>query len=166
MRSVFQLLTQRFDRRVCSREVEEELQFHIEMRARDYERAGLSPEDSLAKAHIRFGDFPKIKRQCIEIGLRSSLGIWVQKGLFTFAFLLGVLIRSLDHSVAVTRMGDVLIMIAVFGGLLMLGKRVRMRQFWGTQEPVRLGLRSPDSEPVAFDENGRTPFERVRADLS
>ena len=166
MRKVFQLVRRPFDRSVSQSEVEEELQFHIEMQARDFERAGLSREDSVAKAEMRFGDFPRIKRECVAIGLKSSFSVRLQKALFTTAFLLGVLIRSMDQSVSITRVGDVLIMIAVFGGLLMLGKTMRIRS-QQTFEPLGLGLRSaPRPEtPVAFDENGRTPFERVRADL-
>jgi hypothetical protein len=62
-------------------------------------------------------------------------------------------------------MGDLLIMIAIFGGLLLVGKRIRVEDFMPAPEPLRLGLRrSPDSIPRAFDEKGRTPFERVQAD--
>lgn len=166
MRKVFQLVRWPFDRSSSPSEVEEELQFHIEMQARDFERAGLSREDSVAQAEMRFGNFSRIKRECMAIGLKSSFSVRVQKCLFTAAFLLGVLIRSLDQSVSITRVGDVLIMIAVFGGLMMMGKTIRMRGHQ-TVEPLSLGLRSaPRTEPpVAFDENGRTPFERVRADL-
>ena len=167
MRKGFQLLRRRLERSVCPREVEEELQFHIEMQARDYERQGLSLEDSMAKAQMRFGNFSRIRSECIRVGMHSSLAKAVQKGLFTAAFLSGVFIRSLDQSVPITRMGDVLIMIAVFGGLRLMGKSVRMNYSARSPEPLRLGLlpKAPEPEPVAFDENGRTPFERVRAGL-
>jgi hypothetical protein len=85
------------------------------------------------------------------------------KVLFTISFLLGVLVRSLSSELHVTQIGNVLIMIAVFGGLLLMGKRMRVKDFRTASEPLRLGLRSdPDSIPLAFDEKGRTPFERVR----
>jgi hypothetical protein len=87
------------------------------------------------------------------------------KILFTIAFLLGVLIRSLNSDYHITRMGGVLIMIAVFGGLLLMGKRIRVGDFMPAPEPLRLGLRrGPDPLPRAFDEKGLTPFERVQAD--
>jgi hypothetical protein len=167
MRKAFQLLRRRLERNVCPREVEEELQFHIEMQARDYEREGLSREDSMAQAQKRFGDFSRVRSECIKAGMQSSLGKAVQKGLFSAAFLSGVFIRSLDLSAPMTRMGDVLIMIAVFGGLRLMGKSVRMNYSAPPSEPLRLGLlpKTPEPHPVAFDENGRTPFERVRADL-
>lgn len=108
MRKGFQMLRRRLQRRLCPREVEEELQFHIEMQARDYEREGLSREDSVAKAQKRFGDVSRVRSECIKIGMQSSLLKSVQKALFTTSFLSGVFIRSLDLSVPVTRMGDVL----------------------------------------------------------
>ena len=84
------------------------------------------------------------------------------KTLFTLAFLFGVSIRILSPEFHVTRVGDVLIMIAVFGGVLLMGKRMRTRDFRPAPEPIRLGLLSDaDSIPPAFDKHGRTPFERV-----
>jgi len=38
------------------RETEDELRFHIEMRARDNIETGMSPEDAVADAMRRFGD--------------------------------------------------------------------------------------------------------------
>jgi hypothetical protein len=152
-----------FDRNSLRREVEEELQFHIEMQARDYEREGLTAEESLARAELRFGDFAQVKEQCVQIGLQNSARTWPMEILFTIAFLLGVLIRSLNSERHITRMGDVLIMIAVFGGLLLMGKRIRMGDFMPAPEPIRLGLRrGPHSVPRAFDEKGRTPLNEFK----
>lgn len=161
-----QLLVRRLDRAARQREVEEELQLHIDMQAGDYEREGLTPEESLAQAKLRFGDYDSVKDQCLQIGRQNSVGLWLQKALFIAAFILGVLIRTLDAEVPVTRMGDVLIMIAVFGGLLVTGKSIRTSHLGRSTPPLRLGLRSDSSSiPPAFDEAGRTPFERVRRDL-
>jgi hypothetical protein len=154
-----------FDRNSLRREVEAELQFHIEMQARDYEGEGLAPKESRARAELRFGDFAQVKEQCVQIGSQNSARTWAMKFLFTIAFLLGVLIRSLNSERHITRMGDVLIMVAVFGGLLLMGKRIRVGDFMPAPEPIKLGLRrGPDPLPRAFDEKGRTPFERVQAD--
>ena len=153
------------DGRALHRQVEEELQFHIEMRAQDYEREGLNFDASLEKAKLRFGDFEMVKRQCVEISARNSVGIWILRVVFTISFLLGVLIRSLTPELSVTQIGTTLIMIGVFGGLMLIGKTIRMRELTSAPEPLPLGLQSiSDSVPLAFDENGRTPFERVKAD--
>ena len=87
------------------------------------------------------------------------------KLLFTIAFLLGVSIRVLSSEFHLTRVGDLMIMIAVFGGLLLYGKRTGTTMFRPKKESLRLGLNSgSDSMPLGFDEEGRTPFERVRAE--
>ena len=155
----------RFDGRALHRQVEEELQFHIEMRAQDYQREGLDFDASLEKAKVRFGDFEMVKRQCVEISAQNSVGIWILKILFTMSFLLGVLVKSLNPELHATRIGSVLMMIGIFGGLLLAGKTMRMRNLKPAPEPLRLGLHNiANSIPLAFDENGRTPFERVKAD--
>jgi Na+-translocating ferredoxin:NAD+ oxidoreductase RnfD subunit len=154
-----------FNRSARQREVEEELQFHVEMQVADYERDGMSHEEALLKAKQRFGDFARIRSECIQINLHGGTGMWVQKILFITAFVLGVFVRSLDYGRPVTRMGDVLIMIAVFGGLLVMGKKMRLRHFGAASPPLRLELQSSSAmPPPAFDENGRTPFERVTTD--
>lgn len=158
-------LLSRLDRNAFQREVDTELRFHIEMQAEEYEREGLTPAEAAAKAAVRFGDFAQIKTECVQIGLENSMRMRAMKVVFIITFLLGVVIRSLNVEFHVTRIGDVLIMIAVFGGLLLLGKKMRAGDFGAAPEPTRLGLRNGyDSPPVAFDESGRTPFERVQSD--
>ncbi|HEY4099721.1 MAG TPA: ABC transporter permease [Gemmatimonadales bacterium] len=46
----------RFWRPVVDDDVRDELDFHLEMRARDYTQAGSSPDDALLQAHRRLGD--------------------------------------------------------------------------------------------------------------
>jgi hypothetical protein len=158
-------LLSRLDRRAFEREVEAELQFHIERQAQDYERQGLTPEESLAKATLRFGDVAQVKLRCVQIRLQNSTGTWAMKILFTIAFLLGVLIRILGSEFLVTRVGDVLMMIAVLGGLLLYAKRIGTTEFRPEKKYIRLGLNERSASiPHGFDEKGRTPFDRVRAD--
>ncbi len=162
----FRELFRHFDgRSALQRQVEEELQFHIDMRAQDYQLEGHDYQTSLEKAKARFGDFAMVKNKCVEISAKNSFGIRILKILFTIAFLLGILIKSVTPELHSTRIGSVLMMIGVFGALLLIGKTIRVRDFRPEPEPLRLGLRSiADSIPLAFDEKGRTPFERVQAD--
>jgi len=158
-------LLDRFERSALEREVEEELQFHINMQAGDYERQGLTPEEAFAKAALRFGDFAQIKTQCIRIGKQNGARTLAMRILFTSAFLLGVLIRILSSEFHLTRVGDLLIMIAVFGGLLLYAKRSGPSVLKTERKPFQLGLnKASESMPVSFDDKGRTPFERVRAE--
>ena len=51
-------------------EVDEELSFHIEMRARDLERRGEPPEQARALALRKFGDYQTSYSECLEIDER------------------------------------------------------------------------------------------------
>jgi len=158
-------LLNRFDRCPLEREVDEELRFHVEMQAQHYEEQGLTPDESRARAALRFGDFAQIKMECMTIASKNTAGTWAMKSLFTMSFLLGISIRILSSEYHFTRVGDLLIMIAVFGGLLVYGKRTGPNLFRPEKKRFHLGLNKPvDSMPLGFDEKGRTPFDRVRAD--
>ena len=165
MKNYLDLLLSQFDRNTYEREVEAELQFHIEMQAQEYERQGLTPEESFARAALRFGNLARVKKQCVRIGTQNSIWISGLKLLFTMAFILGVLLRVLNSEVNVTQVGNVLIMIGVFGGLLLYGKTAGKTIFGREEHAIRLGLdRAADSIPLGVDEEGRTPFERLRSD--
>jgi len=138
MNSHLDLLLKRFDRAAFECEVEEELKFHIGMQAQAYERQGLTPEEAFAKAALRFGDFTQIKTQCIRIGKQSGVRTLAMRILFTVAFLLGLLIRISSWEFHLTRVGDLLIMIAVFGSLL-LRKKKRPNCFQCREKTVSVG---------------------------
>lgn len=144
-------------------EVDAELRFHLDMQAREYENEGLAIAEAMAKAELRFGDFNEIKNQCVQIATRNTAGARIMKFVFGFSFVAGVFLRSLALQTNVRHVGDVLIMIAVSGGLLLMAKQMRARNRVSETEPLRLGLQ-PEKQftPIAFDENGRTPFERAR----
>jgi hypothetical protein len=163
VKNILHQLNAHVDRNSLRREVEEEFQFHIDMQAQDYEREGLTPEAARTKAGVRFGDLAQIKSECVQIALQNDSGTIVMKVLFTIVFLAGALVRSLSSELHVTRIGDVLMMIAAAGGLLLMCTRMRTRAFQPEQKPLGLGLSSgKQSTPISFDEKGRTPFERVR----
>jgi hypothetical protein len=155
----------RFDRNAFPREVEEELRFHIEMQALDYEREGLTPEASLAKAELRFGDFAQVRMQCVQIAFQSSARTRVMKMLFIITFLVGLLIKLMGPEFHTARIGHLLMAIGILGGLLLFATRVGATRFTPDRTSFRLGLfENSDAIPVSFDEQGRTPFERVRDD--
>src|ERR1044072_3293507 len=53
-----------------SLDVEEELQFHIEMLERKYAQEGMSAAQAKAAASRRFGNLEPVKRQCVTIRKR------------------------------------------------------------------------------------------------
>ena len=102
------------------REIEEELQFHIEMQAEDYEKEGLPAHTAYARARQRFGDSAKIKRQCMTILVESTVSARIIKLLFRTSLLCGVLIRLLSSDVREKQIGTMLIAIGILGVLLLL----------------------------------------------
>ncbi|HEX6049151.1 MAG TPA: ABC transporter permease [Gemmatimonadaceae bacterium] len=54
------------------REVDSELAFHLEMRARELVEQGMSPDDARAAAVARFGDVDLITQACRDLGRRRN----------------------------------------------------------------------------------------------
>lgn len=165
MNKFFDLLRKPFCNNAFEKKVDQELRFHVDMQALEYEREGLSPEESQAKAELRFGNFSRVKKQCVRIGSQDRLVIRITRIFFSALFLLGVLVRIVSPEFHVTRVGDILMMIGGLGSLLLYLKKVGSPEFKSDEKPIQLQLTSPsDARPVGFDEEGRTPFDRVRAE--
>lgn len=58
----------RFWQPVLSREVDDELEFHLEMRIRDLVAQGLDPDAARAEAERRLGDVPAMRRRLLHLG--------------------------------------------------------------------------------------------------
>ena len=100
-------------------EVEEELQFHIEMLERKYAQRGMSAAEAKAAAVKRFGNFERIKKQCVHITRRNSLLRRILKTSSILVALTGLSIHILSTDYKIARIGQVLIMIAILGRLLL-----------------------------------------------
>jgi len=100
-------------------EVEDELQFHIEMLECKYAQQGMSDAHAKAAALTRFGNLETVKKQCVGISRRNSLPRRVLKTSSILIALTGFLIHILSSDYKVARIGQVLIMIAVLGRLLL-----------------------------------------------
>lgn len=141
-------------------EVDEELAFHIDMQTRAYENEGNSREQSRAMAEARFGNVNKIKSECVRIGSGRTILIWILDAVFMMVLVLGLLLRLFVPEMHVNRVGDVMMMIGGLGILLVYAKQCGANVF-NSNSKSPLGLNLP---PVGFDEQGRTPFDRVRSD--
>lgn len=100
-------------------DVDEELQFHIEMLERKFNEHGMSSADAKAAALRRFGNPDRVRRQCIEISRRSNP---IRRCLKIFSILLaftGLAIYILSSDYKVAHIGETLIMIAISGRLLL-----------------------------------------------
>jgi hypothetical protein len=100
-------------------EVEEELQFHIEMLERKYAQQGMSDSRAKAAALKRFGNFERVKKQCVHISKRSSLFRRILKVSSIVIALTGLAIQTLSSDYRVARIGGTLIMVAISGRLLL-----------------------------------------------
>jgi putative ABC transport system permease protein len=56
-------------------EVESELAFHLQMRIRDLQAAGMSPEDAREQATREFGDYEAIEAECMDIAKRRNRSV-------------------------------------------------------------------------------------------
>ena len=163
-----------------AREVETELRFHIEMRARANIESGMSPSEAQLAARQSFGDFDRVKTKCCEISRSLPVGSTVLRmGMYiTIAVVAGgaalVAVNMPHHN-----LGGVLwqlVAIAVLGRAFIVGRRaISTKRFAGDGAP---GVFKTDSERfredkdmlseirepnviVAHDEQGRTPVERM-----
>lgn len=100
-------------------EVEDELQFHIEMLERKYVQDGMSPAAAKAAALRRFGSLEKALKQCVAIRSRNGLVRRIIKASLILLGLTGLAIRILSSEVNFDHMGGILIMIAIAGRLLL-----------------------------------------------
>jgi hypothetical protein len=163
----------------AGREIEDELRFHIELRARDNIAAGMSPEDAVADAMRRFGDFDQIRDFCEGIRKERLAGIMkVIKGCAWVILGCGLMLKMSSNIVAVV--GDFLILIALLWRLLIYLRETqpdRRRVITADQPPPSaihtIGDLSVSSftedapKPVpTYDKAGRTPVERLISDES
>src|SRR5215475_6469161 len=159
----------------AGREIEDELLFHIEMRARDNITAGMSPEDAMADAMRRFGNYDRIRAVCEEIRKeRLAVIMKVIKGGAWVILGCGLMLKMSSNIGGVV--GDFLIMIALLWRLLIHLREMqpdrrravaalRERFYGGPLSPSGFTEEAPKPVP-AYDKDGRTPVERLISDES
>jgi hypothetical protein len=140
------------------REVETELRLHIEMRTRANVEQGMRPDDAQRAALQSFGDFEQVRNTCCEIRRSLPFESTLLKMVLhiTIAVLAGLAalwaVNVPHHSF--TGVMRQLIAIAVLGYLFIVVRRARKSL---TSDMSN----APSAKITAFDEQGRTPVERV-----
>ena len=119
MKTAISRLFKNSNRKQILFDVEDELQFHIEMLERKYVQDGMSAAAARAAALRRFGSLEKSIKQCVNIRSRNSLLRRVIKTSLIILGLTGFAIRILSSDRHVDHIGDILIMIAIFSRLLL-----------------------------------------------
>ena len=163
-------------------EVETELRFHIEMRTRANIEQGMRPDDAQRAALQSFGDFERVRNNCCEIRRRLPFdSMPLKMGLhITIAVLAGLAalwaVNVPHHNF--TGVMRQLIAIGVLAYLFIVVRRARSQRLSDSEyvsdtlatasERFRANqsLTSNTSDAsfgkiTAYDEQGRTPVERV-----
>ena len=155
-------LFQRFDNQQAKREIEDELRFHLDLLTDENCRQAMTPDEARSKAEERFGNFEKVRDECVEISMRNSLQTRALKWLLTLIFLTGVVVHGLAMEYRVTRIGDLLIMIGLLGRLLVYVRGLHRSRFLSEAidtSPLKLNVSQVSF--TAYDQKMRTPVERV-----
>jgi len=128
-------LFKNFNRKQLVFEVEDELRFHIEMLERKYAQDGMSAAAAKSAALRRFGSLERAMKQCVNIRSRNSLLRRVLKMSLILIGLIGLSIRMLGSDLNIHHIGDILIMIAISGRLLLYVRGLSPSNFLsGTNE--------------------------------
>ena len=135
-------------RRKTTFEVEEELQFHIEMLQRKYAQQGMPDAHAKAAALRRFGNLERVKRQCVNISRRNSFLRRILKTSLILIALTGLSIHTLSSDDRIDRIGTVLIMIAIAGRLLLYVRGLSSWRFPPGTKQTPLSLFTDTSEEV------------------
>jgi hypothetical protein len=162
-------------------QVEDELRFHIEMRTRDNVAAGMSPEDAVADAMRRFGDFNLIRSNCEEIRKERMEGVMKLARVFCWIMLGCGLTLEMTAQLATMRLvGQFLTIISTLWLLLihLRERRPDQRRILAAEQlalsvthtisDISLNdfAEDPPRRVKGYDGDGRTPVERLRSDES
>lgn len=137
------------------REVEEELQFHLDLLTEQHLKHSDTFEEAKASALSRFGDVEQVKDECVEISKRSRAFVRALQSFFILLFLAGILVRIFSDELHVDRVGQMLIAIGVMGRLFLYVRGLKpavFRQKSDTSSPLMLN--STYKAPASlFDDN-------------
>lgn len=100
------------------REVEEELLFHLDLLTEKYIARGISRAEAEGFAARQFGNIQHIKVKCARIANRNRPYIRVMKSLMVLLLFSGMLVHFSADELAVRRIGDLMVAIAVLTRVL------------------------------------------------
>jgi hypothetical protein len=95
------------------REIDEELQLHIDLLTAEHCRENIPWEQAQAEAMKRFGNVEQIRDECVKIARRNQPVVLGLKWFFACVFLFGILVRLFSTDYHVTRIGDLLMEVGV-----------------------------------------------------
>ena len=150
----------RLDHQRVHREIDEELQLHLELLTEEHCRQNIPRDQAHIKALERFGNVDQIRDECLEIARRNQPLVLALKWFCGLVFVAGVLVRIYGTDYHVTRIGDLLMEVGALGRLL-LYLRGKSPKYKKNDDSVLLKLDVAPLTLAAYDQRGRTPIERV-----
>lgn len=152
----------RLDSQPLQRDVEEELQFHLDLLTEEHCRQNIPMEQAQASALKQFGNVEKIRDECVSIARRNHPVVLALKWFFGLVFIAGVLVRIFSAEYHVTRIGDLLMEIGALGRLLLyLRGKSLSKYFKRPDESELLKMNLSPLSLAGYDQRGRTPVERI-----
>ena len=121
-------------------EVEEELRLHIDLLLRENIQRGMSPEAARTATLKRFGNFDRVRNECVEICRRSCPLQRAFKICLILLALTGLVVRIVSIDRHVAHIGVTLIAIAVAGRLLLYVRSLTPSRFIQSNKPTSLSL--------------------------
>jgi hypothetical protein len=154
-------------REQIERAVSDELSFHVDLLTEEHIQRDVPLAAARAAALKRFGNLEQIKEQCVEIRSAGHPLVRALKAFLIPVFLLGVLVRIFGAEFQATHLGNLLMLVAVLGRLLLYVRSLNPASLSGQQEtssPLKLneGLQRP---VAAYETKSLSPVERVISDL-
>lgn len=105
------------DRKHFEQDVDDELQFHIDLLTQQNLQHGLSSEEAREAALKRFGNMSEVKNECVKICDRNNTFLVLMKVGLLMIFLFGVLMRIFIPITNFMHLADILMTLAVLGRL-------------------------------------------------
>ena len=149
------------DKEELEREIDAELQFHIE-ELTHANLQSMTSEEAKLSALKRFGNVERVKEECVEISSRNNPFLRAVKFLLLVILIAGVLLRVLSIETNLKHCGDLLIAVSLLTRMLLYVRGLTPSIFSKPENTSPLMLR--ETSFTAFDQRGLTPFERVISD--
>jgi hypothetical protein len=160
--NIFTGLFRRLDSQRAHREVEEELQFHLDLLTEEYCRQNIPWNEGQSEALKRFGNLEQIRDECVRIARRNHPVVLTLKWFFGFLFVTGVLVRVFSPEYHLTRVGDILMAVGILSRLLLYLRGMNPSRYVSVPDDSSLiKLNDAAISSAAYDRRGRTPVERV-----
>ena len=154
-------LFQRLDRQQDTREIEEELRFHLDELTEENCRQNISRDEARTLAQQRFGNLEQFRDQCVAISRRNHPSLRALKLFVSLIFLMGILVRVFSPEYHVTRVGTILMAVGFLGRLLLYVRGLNPSSTTNPDDSAPLKLFDSKLSIEAYDQRNRTPVERV-----